>query len=289
MPARCRPPTSSGGVATIADHLHRFSPDVEPCREEPGIFWLNASGLSYLHATLGGWAREIVATLHSGGFRSVVAVGFTRFGTHAVARTLTPGEPVVVIRSPAGERALAGRVRLSRLGIDPVLRDRLHKLGIHTVRAFLQLPSGGIRRRFGPEAQRLHRLAADELWAPLQPLRLPEPLVAHQDLDDPETDAVRLLFHIKRLLDRLLATIVKGHEALAELALRLRLDRGGGAHAERIRPAAPTLDVVQLMNLVRLRLESLALGGGRHRGARQRPRRPDCRRAAGGVRRAAAP
>ena len=250
------------GVAAIADHLHRFSPDVEPCREEPGIFWLNASGLSYLHATLGGWAREIVATLHSGGFRSVVAVGFTRFGTHAVARTLTPGEPVVVIRSPAGERALAGRVRLSRLGIDPVLRDRLHKLGIQTVQAFLQLPSGGIRRRFGPEAQRLHRLAADELWAPLQPLRLPEPLVAHQDLDDPETDAVRLLFHIKRLLDRLLATIATRHEALAELALRLRLDRGGGAHAERIRPAAPTLDVVQLMNLVRLRLESLALGAG---------------------------
>ena len=250
------------GVAAIADHLHRFSPDVEPCRDEPGIFWLNASGLSYLHASLGGWAREIVATLRSSGFRSVVAVGFTRFATHAVARTLTSGEPVVVIRSPAGERALAGRVRLSRLGIAPVLRDRLHRLGIHTVQAFLQLPSGGIRRRFGPEAQRLHRLAADELWAPLQPLRIPEPLVAHRDLDDPETDAVRLLFHIKRLLDRLLATVATRHEALAELTLRLRLDRAGGVHAERIRPAAPTLDVVQLMNLVRLRLESPALGAG---------------------------
>ena len=288
------------GVAAIAERLQRFSPDVEPCSDEPGVFWLNASGLSYLHASLariphqdvkrgcgdsrssaarpmpsdprpqpetgekcglGRWAREIGAALRACGFRAVVAVGFTRFGTYAVASTLASGEPVVVIRDPARERALAGRVPLNRLGIDPALRDRLHKLGVRTVGAFLDLPSEGIRRRFGPEAQRLHRLAAGDLWVPLQPLRILEPLVAHRDLDDPETDAVRLLFHVKRLLDRLLATVAARHETLAELTLHLRLDRAG-AQAERIRPAAPTLDVVQLMNLVRLRLETLALGAG---------------------------
>ena len=294
------------GVAEIADRLRRFSPDVEPCRDEPGVFWLNASGLSYLHASLGRWAQEIVVSLQASGFRAAVAVGFTRFGTYAVARTVTSGETieavgaagavtpgetieaagaagavtpgetieavgtagsvtsggsVVVIRDLARERELAGRVRLSRLGIDPALRDSLHQLGVRTVRAFLELPSEGLRRRFGPEAQRLYRLAAGELWAPLQPLRTPEPLVARHDLDDPETDAVRLLFYVKRLLDRVLATVAVRHQALAELTLHLRLDRAG-AQAERIRPAAPTLDVIQLMNLVRLRLESLALGSG---------------------------
>ena len=248
-------------VVAIVDRLHRFSPDVEPSCDEPGVFWLNASGLSYLHASLRRWAQEIVVSLRMCGFRAAVAVGFTRFGTCAIARTLTPGEPVAVTRDLASERVLAGRVRLSRLGIDPVLRDRLHKLGVRTVRAFLQLPSEGIRRRFGPEVQRLHRLAAGDLWAPLQPLRVTEPLVARHDLDDPEIDAVRLLFHIKRLLDRLLAIVAARHQALAELTLRLQLDHAG-AHTERIRPAAPTLDVVQLMNLVRLRLESLALGAG---------------------------
>ena len=249
------------GVAEIADRLRRFSPDVEPSRDEPGVFWLNASGLARLHASLSGWAREAAASLRSSGFRAVVAVGFTRFGTCAIARTLTLGEPVAVIRDPAGERARAGRVRLSRLGIDPVLRDSLHNLGVRTVQEFLQLPSGGLRRRFGPEAQRLHRLAAGELWAPLQPMRIEEPLVAHHDLDDPEIDAIRLLFHLKRLLDRVLAAVAARHQALAELTLCLRLDRAG-THVERIRPAAPTMDVVLLMNLVRLRLESLALGAG---------------------------
>ena len=249
------------GVTAINERLHRFSPDVEPSRDEPGVFWLNASGLSYLHASLRRWAQEIVASLRMCGFRAAVAVGFTRFGTYAIARTLTPDEPVVVIRDPAVERMQAGWVRLSRLGIEPALRDSLHKLGVRTVRAFLRLPSEGIRRRFGPEALRLHRLAAGDLWTPLQPQRVMEPLVARCNLDDPESDAVRLLFHIKRLLDRLLVTVRVRHEALAELTLRLRLDHAG-VHTERLRPAAPTLDVVQLMNLVRLRLESLALGAG---------------------------
>ena len=278
------------GVAAVADRLQRFSPEVEPSHDEPGVFWLNASGLSRLHASpapvsrrgvqpippdprqpprsdaggkcsLGRWAQEIVVSLRESGFQAAVAVGFSRFGTHAVARTLTPGEPVAVIRDPAVERMRAGRVRLSRLGIDPVLRDSLHMLGIRTVGAFLRLPSEGIRRRFGPEAQRLHRLAAGDLWSPLQPQRVIEPPVARCDLDDPETDAVRLLFHIKRLLDRVLAAVAACHQALAELTMRLRLD-GADAHVERIRPAAPTLDIVLLMNLVRLRLESLSLGAG---------------------------
>ena len=249
------------GVSAIAGRLRRFSPDVEPSRDEPGVFWLNASGLSYLHASLGRWAQEIVLSIRTCGFRAAVAVGFSRFGTYAVTRTLTSGEPVAVIRDRAVERRLAGRVPLSRLGIDPGLRDSLHKLGVRTVQAFLRLPCEGIRRRFGPQAQRLHRLAAGDLWAPLQPQRVTEPLAARCDLDDPESDAVRLLFHIKGLLDRLLATARVRHEALAELTLRLRLDRAG-VHTERLRPAAPTLDVVQLMNLVRLRLESLALGAG---------------------------
>ena len=249
------------GVTALAERLLRFSPGVEPSRDEPGSFWLNASGLSRLHASLARWGRDIVTSLGACGFRAVVAIGFTRFGTRAIARTLVSGRPVAVLRDLAGERAWAGRVPLDRLGIAPALRDRLHDLGVHSVGAFLDLPCEGIRRRFGPEAQRLHRLAAGDLWTPLQPQRLLEPLVAHCDLDDPETDAVRLLFSLKRLLDRMLAMLAARHEALAELTLHLRLDRAGTQTA-RIRPAAPTLDVVQLMNLVRLRLETMALEAG---------------------------
>ena len=283
------------GVAALADRLRRFSPDVEPSRDEPGIFWLNASGLSHLYASPRRWGDAVVGAVRAGGFRASVAVGFTRFGTYAIARTATAamvgtagtgtagtetattgtgrptgtagadaaarGRAVMVLRDAAAERVLAGDAPLDRLGLDPALRDNLQKLGIETVRAFLRLPPAGIRRRFGPDAERLHRLAAGDLWVPLQPLRVRDPLVARHDFDDPEADVSRLLFVVERLLNRLLATIAARSEMLGALTLHLRLDRAG-TESEQIRPAAPTLDAAQLLGLVRLRLESLALGAG---------------------------
>ena len=281
------------GVAALADRLRRFSPDVEPSRDEPGIFWLNASGLSHLYASPRRWADAVVGAIRASGLRAAIAVGFTRFGTYAIARTAmtatmvgtagtgtamagaaitastagadTPaahGRSVMVLRDAAAERVLAGEAPLERLGLDPGLRDSLQKLGIETVRAFLRLPPAGIRRRFGPDAERLHRLAAGDLWVPLQPLRVRDPLVARHDFDDPETDVSRLLFAVKRLLNRVLALIAARSEMLAALTLHLRLDRATSSKSEQIRPAAPTLDAGQLLGLIRLRLEALALDSG---------------------------
>ncbi|MYN65447.1 MAG: DNA polymerase Y family protein [Acidobacteria bacterium] len=251
------------GVAALADRLRRFSPDIEPSRDEPGIFWLNASGLSHLYASPRRWADAVVDAVQAGGFRASVAVGFTRFGTYAIARTATAasGRPVTVLRDAAAERVLAGEAPLEGLGLDPALRDSLQKLGIETLRAFLRLPPAGVRRRFGPGAERLHRLAAGDLWVPLQPLRVRDPLVARHDFDDPETDVSRLIFAVERLLNRLLALLAARHEMLGALTLHLRLDRAG-TRSEQIRPAAPTLDAAQLLGLTRLRLEALALDSG---------------------------
>ena len=168
---------------------------------------------------------------------------------------------VAIIDTVEQERDLAGRVPLERLGIEPRLRDDLDKLGVRTMRAFLALPAAGIRRRFGEDAHRLHRLATGDLWVPLQPKPAIVPFMQRLDLDEPETDMSRVLFSVKRLLDRLLRRVATPHERLAELTLRLRLDRAG-THAEQIRPAAPTVDIGQLMNLIRLRLESLSLRSG---------------------------
>ena len=249
------------GVTAALAQLRRFSPGVEPCRDEPGVFWLDASGLSHLYASLRQWADEIAAALRTCGLQAAAVVGFTRFGTYAIVKTVTPGEPVAVVRDAARERVLAGQTPLDRLGIDPALRDSLGKLGVRTVRAFLQLPPAGLRRRFGPEVQRLHRLAADDLQVPLQPLRVTDPLSVQHYFDAAETDAQRLLFFVKRLLDRLLITVAERHEQLADLTLYLRLDRGA-PHTEQVRPAAPTSDSGQLLNLVRLRLEALRLRAG---------------------------
>ena len=245
-------------VKLLAEQLMRFTPEVEPCFEEPGVFWLNAAGLDRLYASLDKWARLIVAELERAGFRATVVVGFTRFGSYAIARAR---QGVVMIDNPSKERENARRVQLDRLNIAPDFRDTLLKLGVRSVGALLSLPAEGISDRFGPEAYRLYRMAAGDLWAPLQPQPAEEPIRQSLAFDDPENDVMRLLFLIKQLLHPLLAMLTAREEALAELSLRLLLYKRDWGE-ERIRPAAPTLNVTQLMDLVRLRLEAVELPAG---------------------------
>ena len=245
-------------VTALTERLRRFTPDVEPSREMPGVFWLNAQGLGRLYASLEVWARAIVADLAAAGFDAIVVVGFTRFGTYAVAKS---GRHTRVFSSPRDELAAAGKVPLALVGLEPPAREFLAKLGVRTVGAFLRLPASAIPERLGAAAHRLHRLASGDLWAPLQPVPVPESFTRHEDLDFRERDGERLIFLIKRLLDSILADLAARVLALSGLWLGLTLD-DRSERRERVRPAAPTLDAVQLMGLVRLRVFTLQLSSG---------------------------
>jgi protein ImuB len=247
-------------VDLLTERLRGFSSDVEPGADEPGVFWVDATGLGRLYESLQAWAHRLRSDLKAFGFQSRIAVGFTRFGTYAAAKAGI-GRGIAVFAAPAEEKSTVQPIPLKCLGIDPELRNDLGKLGVRTVGAFLKLPAGGIRQRFGLEAHHLHRLASGRAWAPLAPSPARQPLLEKVDLDQPEADIYRLLFTVKRLLHPLLETLTSRHEALTELRVLLRLD-GVGDRTERIRPAAPTLDVRQIMNLVHLRLESVDLGAG---------------------------
>ena len=41
----------------LTHRLIRFTPEVEPAAEEPGVFWLNGMGLTLLYPSSGRWAR----------------------------------------------------------------------------------------------------------------------------------------------------------------------------------------------------------------------------------------
>ena len=140
-----------GAVAELVERLRRHSPRVEPSRDDPGAFWLDASGLTRLYGSLDTWAGGVRAGLDRQGFTSVLAVGFGRFGAYAVAKA---GRGLVVLRSPDEERAAVRRVPLDRLTLEPEARDTLHKLGVQSLGQFLDLPPEGIARRFDAEGAR---------------------------------------------------------------------------------------------------------------------------------------
>lgn len=245
-------------VTALTTQLMRFSPEVEPAALEPGVFWLNRAGLERLYSAPAKWLRALHKDIHAQGFHANIVAGFSRFGTYAVAK-VTRG--TLIFSDPAEERSATEKIPLSRLDIEAEFRDALFKLGIETVGALLSLPPGGLRERFGVRAHHLYRMAAGEVEAPFNPSKPEAPVMQRCILDDAENDTTRLLFIIKQQLRPLLAMLAARAQALAGLWLLLLLDKQGRLK-EQIRPAVPTLDAAQIVDLVRLRLESLKFAAG---------------------------
>lgn len=254
-------------ISWVCTRLRHFSPKVQPSQEQPGVFWIDASGLSRLYDSLETWGEAIRSDLAKRGLESAIVVGFTQFGTHALARSMP--RSVFVLRDLEQERQAAGEVPLDVMTLALEEHVLLNRLGIRTLRSLLSLPERSLRKRFSPETVRLHRWGNEDLWTPFE-ARPPEEV--HREslfLDEAETDLHRLLFRTKQMLGRLLAPLVKRGEGLVWLEMRLVLEQRTLPHqggkqtlCERIRTAAPTREIRQILNLVHLRLESLELRSG---------------------------
>ncbi|NEV62220.1 Y-family DNA polymerase [Thiorhodococcus minor] len=245
-------------VAAIAKRLRRHTPHVEPAKREPGVFWLDASGLEGLYPSLMHWASGVEADLGAQRLQATIVVGFRRFAAYALAKS---SRGVHILSDPDEEQGALQRVRLDRLAIEPRARDALAKLGVLTIGQLLKLSPEGMRRRYGAAVFELHRLASGDLGVPLQPERPREPVMASIALDHVETDAERLMHLIERLLTPLLDALSGRSQVLDELRLLFRFERLG-LHKEYIRPAAPTLDAPQLLELIALRLAGTQLPDG---------------------------
>ena len=246
------------GVQEVAKILRTFSPDVEPCTDVSGVFWVAASGLVRLYGTLEVWGKEIRARLHASQFESVIVVGFSKFFTYAASKS-NPDQRLVVFRDKTTEREQALCVSLESMNLKSAVRDSLLRLKIETLGQFIRLPAGGVLKRFGREAYLLHQLASGKQWHPFVPIFPPSQFLHSVVLDDPEQDSNRIIFIVKRALDPLLYKLAVYHFALETLHIELILDKVQLA-AEKwnfvVRPAEPTLDSRSLLRLVRIRMES---------------------------------
>ena len=149
-------------VECLMRYLRKFTPEVEPSTDEPGVFWLNASGFEGLFPSLSAWATGIREELLEAGFWAAVVVGQGRFETYALCKEAAVLQtPVQVLDSAQAERHRAGRVPLDRLHLEPRLRDSLEQLGVTTVADLRRLPAGGLLSRFGRESYLLQRLVAE--------------------------------------------------------------------------------------------------------------------------------
>jgi protein ImuB len=242
-------------IDAIFEQLLLLCPHIEPALDQPGLFWLDPNGLGSMFGDLERWARAIREVLRAERYVSSIAVGFARGHVLSIARIR---EGVFIARDPEQERSLSARVLLSKLEIPTSLRDELALLGIHTVGELLALPGSQLRVRYGAAAARLHDFLSGKCWTPLLPREPTVPLVLELEVEPPDDDHGRLLFGLKSLLHRAGQELSSAHQAITALEIELVLERDP-SHHERIETAAPTLDVMQILELVRLRFSSLSL------------------------------
>ena len=245
-------------IAAVTGVLQKYSPEVEPSADEPGVFWMNVSGLGGLFPSQRQWAEAVRNALASMNLRASVVVGFSKFGTYATAAL---GGGVRVFETALEEHHTALQVPLSNLPVSDEVREILSKLGINSVEALLQLPRDGVLERLGREVHHLQQFAAGELWTPLRYRPDPDPPGVTLGLDAAEENLERLLFLIKGKLPALLSGLAERGEALTALDVQLKPEGQPSRHETHIRPAAPTMDEVQLLELLRLKLESQPLPG----------------------------
>lgn len=265
----------AAAVAEIERILGDFTPGIERSDDPPGVFWLDASGLSLLEPSLVAWARRMEKALAAARFVARIAVGFRRFATLAAAKVCRGG--VIAFDDPAAELRFLREVPVLYLdrSFGPELCAELAKLGVRTVGEFANLPQEGVRARLGPDAERFHRLANDRVLDPFAPAALQEPLERRLAFDDPLTDATSLLFFLQPLLGDLLAALAGRGQALVEFSLHLDLEFGP-PHEAVLRPAEPTLHVATLIQLATLHferspLEAKAPATGHPRAGAHRP------------------
>ncbi len=241
--------------------LAAFSPRVEISEKEPGIFWLDLAGLERLFPDLEHWGQRLQRRLQSAGYVGRIVIGWDRFCTYALAKQAgrqSSGHQLRVGSSPEQERQDASQVPLARLHLDPKIREALNDLGVRTVGEFITLPRQGIDRRFGTSVRKLHELACGEREPPLQAHVLTEEVSEGVFLEQSIVDLERLLRWIESLLTMGLKTIQSRGECAQALTLELCSENGSVA-TQQLRPAEPTNDLGQWLELVRLRLESQSI------------------------------
>ncbi|MCB9730563.1 MAG: DNA polymerase Y family protein [Deltaproteobacteria bacterium] len=246
------------GQGELLGALRRFSPHIEKDEGAPGTFWLDVAGMGAVFPSLPELGRLLGEAMGALGFEASVAIGFRRFATRALA---AEHGGLTLHDDPEAELEAAWQVPLSRLGIDPELRDALSRLGITRVGQLQRLPERGLRERFGAEAARLRRAVMGEEGLPRPSIEETAPVSATRELLAPVAATTELLFTVKGMLSGLLRQLEERAEALVALHLEMVLDHAPACRAT-VRPADPTLDEEQLLELVHLKLSALSLAAG---------------------------
>lgn len=254
LQARPVPPLRRAEIRDeMVERLRAYSPSIEPCTRNAGVLYAALGGLLGLYPSWESWAKAVLQGLQRAGYLASVVLGFSRIGTLAVARSQPPLR-FRLLGSPVQEEELAASVPLWKLGIPARLGQALQQLGVERLGPFLKLSGESLLERFGREAFEFHRRACNERWDPLQSQPEPHFWEARQGLEYGERDGQRLLLVCEQLLLPLLRQLYLRRRAVRRMHWSFHTSDAMVQHELGL--TSPGLEPAQLLELLRLRLES---------------------------------
>lgn len=184
-------------LKAIGEWCIRYTPVV--AIDIMGGLFFDISGCTHLWGGEQQYLQEIINRLQSKGYQVRAAIADTLGTAWAISRF---GQSPVVIESGDQSTALLP-LPPAALRLEPMVLQRMHKLGFYQIRSFINMPRSVLRRRFGEPA--LLRIAQalgmeDEV---LKPLALTEPYQERLPCLEPIRTATGIEIAVKQLLDKL--------------------------------------------------------------------------------------
>ncbi|WP_317130918.1 Y-family DNA polymerase [Pedobacter frigoris] len=132
-------------LIALGEWCIRYSPQVAV--DLPDGLILDISGCAHLWGGERGYLKEMLTRLISKGYHVRGALADTVGAAWAIAH-LGKVKPII---EPGGQAEALLDLPPAALRLEPLVLDRLHKLGFYTIRSFISTQRSALRRRFGQD------------------------------------------------------------------------------------------------------------------------------------------
>lgn len=184
-------------LTRLGEWCIRFSPIVSI--DPPDGLLLDVSGCPHLWGGEQAYTANITEKLKKRGYDVIIALADTPGVAWGVARFENGHH---IIESGSSANALLP-LPPEALRLEPESTARLHKLGLHHIRQFMDLPRSSLRRRFGQHLLiQLDKALGNEPEV-LEPLQPPEPFQERLPCMEPIATAKGIEIALRQLLETL--------------------------------------------------------------------------------------
>ncbi len=235
----------------LAEWCMRYTPVAAV--DLPDGLILDVSGCAHLWGGERPYLKDIITKLRGYGYDVRAAIADTIGTAWAISR-FGLVSPIV---EPCNQMEVLLPLPPAALRLDPLILERLDKLGLHHIGSFINMPRKALRRRFGQTLlSRLEQALGLEYEA-LQPIQPIEPYQERLPSLEPIRTATGIEIALKQLLEKLCLRLAKENKGVRKCVFKCyRVD--GNVQQIEIGTNQSSRNVKHLFKLFELKIGAIA-------------------------------